>query len=127
MYSLERLPGSDARISSSQKERRVPAFLHTGGVPVQDIVELLGGAERDGVQPARISDDVVQNSEPSHMDVPLGARTHSMSHPDVWWRRSTRPSAVLLRCSLAMVCSLVSSMSGVGRDIPDLKLPVGRV
>ncbi len=38
---------------------------------ISTIVELLGGAERDGVQPARVSDDVIQNGEPDQMDIPL--------------------------------------------------------
>ena len=70
MYSLARLPGSDTRTLSSQ-ERHAHVFPYPGGIPVQDVVELLGGVER--IQPARISDYVVQNGKPGHMDVPLGS------------------------------------------------------
>ena len=69
-------PGAVVRIQRPDiivpEERRVPVCLYPGGVPVQDVVELLGGAERDGAQSALVYDDVVQNGEPGHVDVPLG-------------------------------------------------------
>ncbi len=109
--SLGRLPGS-APGHHHPRIARVSVPLYPGGAPVQGVVKLPGGAERGGVQPARISDGVIQTVSRAIWASCSGPYTR---HAASWClvaelrRALSRPFS---RCSLAMVCSLVSGTPG---------------